>query len=90
MSDTRLQARLCFQLVGLRRHYFRSKWNIFDFVVLIIAVGDVILDFTVFDGSDCTSSGDNAAGAVDPNIIKIFRSLRIFRLIRSMRLVKVG
>ena len=80
-------ARTLFQLTGLRMHYFRSKWNLFDFGVLIIAVVDVVLDQTVFDGSDCSSS--NAATAVDPSIIKIFRSLRIFRIIRSMRLVKV-
>lgn len=33
------------KIVGLRQYYFQSGWNWFDFVIVVLSVISVILDF---------------------------------------------
>lgn len=60
------------QLVGIRLAYFKSPFNIFDFLLLILAWIDVILE--ALSISDA---------------IRSFAFLRIFRIVRSIKLFRV-
>ena len=35
------------KMVGLRQYYFLSKWNIFDFLILLIAIVDIIVELSL-------------------------------------------
>lgn len=62
-----------------RSLFWKSGWNIFDFIIILIAMLEV--SFVSFMGS-IFSSGQN----FDP---KIFRLLRIFRSLRAVRALRV-
>jgi len=62
-----------------RSLFWKSGWNIFDFIIILIAILEV--GFVSFLGS-AFSSGQN----FDP---KIFRLLRIFRSLRAVRALRV-
>ena len=32
------------QIIGLRLHYFRSKWNLFDLLILLVTVVDIVVE----------------------------------------------
>ena len=73
--DTSLQS----QIIGLRKYYWLSKWNLFDFAITIVSV----LDTTVLDITVPSIKG------INPSIIRIVRLVRILRIVRAGRLVKV-
>jgi hypothetical protein len=56
--------------------YFRSSWNVFDFIVVIGSIMDVLL--TTMDTSQL------AFLKVGPQLIKILRVLRVSRLLRLL------
>ena len=75
---------LCFsllhwQIVGLRQYYFYSKWNIFDFFILLVSLVDIIVELSL---PESTSS-------FSPAVLRIIRVFRILRVGRGLRLVKV-
>ena len=70
------------KLVGLRQHYFLSKWNIFDFLILLVAIVDIIVELSLPEGAADTR--------FSPSVIRIVRVLRILRVGRVLRLIKVG
>jgi hypothetical protein len=57
------------------RQYFRDKWNMFDFILVLISLVDVILSF---------SDGDMPFPAA------VVRCLRLFRVARILRIVKTA
>ena len=80
-------------MTGLRCYYFKSKWNLFDFLILIAAIVDVVLEATVLLNDDSNCQGQQRqvnAKLVDPTVLKIFRGIKLFRLVRSLRLFKVS
>eukprot|EP01135_Chromosphaera_perkinsii_P010654 Nk52_evm54s2192 gene=Nk52_evmTU54s2192 len=64
------------KILGLRKYYFKSWWNIFDFVILLVSIMDVILDFVVTSTS------------FSPSILRLARIFRVFRVGRVLRLVR--
>ena len=66
-------------MLGLRKYYWFSKWNIFDFAITILS----ILDTTVVDIAVPTVKG------VNPGLFRILSVFRILRIIRAGRLLKV-
>jgi hypothetical protein len=67
------------QIIGRGcRDYWRNKWNYVDFFVLIITVQDIGMSFI-----DCDSNMRSVG------FTKILKGLRLFRLVRSIRLLKV-
>ena len=77
----------------MRCYYFKSKWNLFDFFILIAAIVDVVLEATVLLNDDSNCQGQQRqvnAKLVDPTVLKIFRGIKLFRLVRSLRLFKVS
>lgn len=69
------------KLTGLRHHYFLSKWNIFDFIILIISLVDIVVELSLPE--------DYADSHFSPAVIRVVKVLRILRVGRVLRLVKV-
>ena len=62
-----------------------------DFVILVLSIGEILLDFTVFRGSeDVTCTGGAVKTYFSPALLKIAKVIRLLRLLRSLRLAKVG
>jgi len=59
--------------------YIRDCWNIFDFIVIMLSIVFVVLDFKV----------DNKTVKAILKIRGIFRLLRIFLLIRKLNALRV-
>ena len=52
------------QIAGFRIWYFKSFWNWFDFLILLLSFADLVLDVTVFkdvstDSCNETQEGDS-------------------------------
>ena len=67
------------QLVGLRQYYFYSKWNIFDFFILLVSLVDIIVELSL----------PESMSSFSPAVLRIIRVFRILRVGRGLRLVKV-
>ena len=81
------------QIMAYQKRYFKSKWNLFDLLLIVLSVIDLILTFTIFSGVDDECAADAAAGAdvlLNPQLLKVAKSVRLLRLLRSLRLVKVS
>lgn len=69
------------KIMGLGKLYWKSPWNIFDFLLLILAFVDVIMELFL----------DESAIAFSPTFFKFakaFKSLRVSRLLRLFKLSK--
>lgn len=68
------------QLIGLRKYYFLSKWNIFDLLILGVSLVDVIIELSVPQSNSKFS----------PGVFRLVRIFRILRVSRVLRLLKVS
>jgi sodium/hydrogen exchanger 10/11 len=68
------------KIVGLRKYYFLSKWNLFDLLILAVSLGDVVLELSV---PQTNSQFSSAA------VLRLVRIFRIMRVSRVLRLLKV-
>lgn len=64
------------KIIGLRFHYFRKPWNVFDFVVVFLSVLGIILENALENG-----------GFFSPTLLRV---VRVFRIGRVLRLVKAA
>ncbi|XP_068729717.1 sodium channel protein 1 brain-like [Montipora capricornis] len=62
------------KIVTLRTHYFKKPWNVFDFLIVLSSLVDVML--VEFNANE---------GTVSPSLLRV---LRIFRIARLLRLVE--
>eukprot|EP00747_Dinoflagellata_sp_TGD_P047017 gnl/TRDRNA2_/TRDRNA2_144761_c0_seq1.p1 gnl/TRDRNA2_/TRDRNA2_144761_c0~~gnl/TRDRNA2_/TRDRNA2_144761_c0_seq1.p1 ORF type:complete len:862 (+),score=127.29 gnl/TRDRNA2_/TRDRNA2_144761_c0_seq1:247-2586(+) len=82
---------LCFsvefvmKIVVQRLHYFSSFWNIFDFVLLLLGLTSLLLEFLLVELQDNLKSESVA----DSNNARLVRLSRIFRVLRIIRLVRL-
>lgn len=65
------------KIIGLRLHYFRRAWNVFDFVIVLLSVLGIIID-TMFGGS----------AFISPTLLRVVRVFRIGRVIRLVKAAK--
>lgn len=84
------------QITGLRKMYFKSKWNLFDFIVLILCVIDIIVDLAWLqsstgekDENGCIIQSQSSSTTFSPSVLRLFKALKILRLLRTLRLGKV-
>ncbi|ESO94539.1 hypothetical protein LOTGIDRAFT_118343 [Lottia gigantea] len=64
------------KLIGMRWHYFRQFWNVFDFIIVLLSVTGLILD-------------DLLAGVfVTPTLLRVGRVFRIGRVLRLIKAAK--
>ena len=68
------------KIIGLRQYYFLSKFNIFDFIVLLVALVDIVVELSVPEDSTTRFS---------PSVFRVVRVLKILRVGRVLRLLKV-
>ena len=71
------------KLIGLRKYYFYSKWNLIDFGIILLSVGDVSVDVYTMIYISCSSS------TLDINFtwIRIIRMVRLFRCVRLFKFI---
>ncbi len=58
-----------FQIMALEKAYFKSKWNLLDFVLLVLSLVDLILEFTLFPYLENLATADptaSSAPSLDP------------------------
>ncbi|XP_078484779.1 sodium channel protein 1 brain-like [Ciona intestinalis] len=60
------------KLIGMRYHYFRDAFNVFDFIVILVSIIGFILENLV-------------ALIVSPTLLRIVRVFRVFRVLRVVR-----
>ena len=79
---------MSFKMYGLGlRGYSKDFFNVFDALVVMISLVEVVITFTQGGGS---GGGQNAASAFRAiRIFRIFRVLRVTRLLRSLRFMKI-
>ena len=58
------------KICGYGPNYFRNNWDRFDFTLMALGWGDIIGDFD---------------GALNPNVLRAFRTTRILRVARLLR-----
>eukprot|EP00112_Aurelia_sp_Birch-Aquarium-sp1_P005842 Seg1660.2 transcript_id=Seg1660.2/GoldUCD/mRNA.D3Y31 product="Sodium channel protein 60E" protein_id=Seg1660.2/GoldUCD/D3Y31 len=64
------------KILALKGQYFRSAWNDFDLLVLVLSMTGIILEFM------------NVNLMVTPNVLRVMRVLRIGRLLRFFEAAK--
>lgn len=64
------------KIVGLRWHYFRRAWNVFDFVIVFISVLSIILELL------------DSGIPLSPTLLRVVRVFRIGRVIRLVKAAK--
>lgn len=62
------------KIVGLRLHYFRRAWNVFDFVIVLLSIMGIIFESASLEGM-----------FISPTLLRV---VRVFRIGRVLRLVK--
>jgi hypothetical protein len=62
------------------RHYFRSKWNKFDFAVVLVSYFGIAID----------NLSEGVTASLNPTILRILRIVRIFRILRAFRIFKAA
>ena len=64
------------KIIGLRLHYFRRAWNVFDFVIVILSLTGIIVDKLT------------GATFISPTLLRVVRVFRIGRVIRLVKAAK--
>lgn len=64
------------KLIGQRKYYFYHKWNLVDFVIILISIADSLSEVFTNCGTDINVN------------FNVFRIIRIVRLFRCVRLIK--
>ena len=65
--------------MGLRKYYFLSKWNLFDLLILVVSLVDVVIELSIPQSNSKFS----------PAVFRLVRIFRILRVSRVLRLLKV-
>ncbi|XP_063432636.1 sodium channel protein 1 brain-like isoform X1 [Mytilus trossulus] len=68
------------KITGLRFHYFRQPWNVFDFIVVVLSILVLILQESVSGFEDALKNI-----SISPTL---FRVARVFRIGRILRMIK--
>nr|XP_006818874.1 PREDICTED: sodium channel protein 60E-like [Saccoglossus kowalevskii] len=63
------------KIIGMRWHYFKRPWNVFDFIIVVLSLLGIILD-------DLLQSV-----IISPTLLRV---VRVFRIGRVLRLVKAA
>lgn len=65
------------KIIGLGLVYFKSSWNIFDFIIALTSLIDIIIGYT--------STASVPLLRVGPQLIRVFRVIRVSRLLRLVK-----
>ncbi|KAM7445212.1 hypothetical protein ABFA07_006340 [Porites harrisoni] len=71
------------KFIALRFNYFKDYWNLFDFIVVLGGLLDVIV--TIID-----KVADNPLGiGIDPSMFRLFRAARLIKLLRRGYTIRI-
>ena len=77
------------KIIGLRRYYFKSAWNIFDFILVVVAVASCIVDLANSVQRPwlawADSAGRQTAGEAAGVLARLFRIVRVLRFGRLLK-----
>lgn len=77
------------KITAYKVDYFKDKWCLLDFFILVLSIAEILLDFTVLRGNeDATCTGAAVKTYFSPALLKIAKVIRLLRLLRSLRLAK--
>jgi hypothetical protein len=62
------------------QQYFNSRWNKFDFAVVMVSFFGVAID----------NLDSGITGALDPMVLRTLRTVRVFRILRAFRIFKAA
>lgn len=65
------------KIIGLGTHYFKSKWNRFDFIIALSSLVDIILTYSSSTNIPFLRRG--------PQLIRVLRVIRVTRLLRLVK-----
>ncbi|XP_063716752.1 sodium channel protein 1 brain-like isoform X2 [Symsagittifera roscoffensis] len=65
------------KIVGLRQQYFLYAWNIFDFIIVLVSITDIVIEAVV----------DSKTMFLKPGTLRV---IRLFRIGRVLRLIKAA
>jgi len=69
------------------KEYFKSKWNMFDFVIVVIsiveAIASSIIQNMILQQSDAQGGSNKGA-----NAISVIKSIKIIKLVKSLKVIK--
>ncbi|OMJ93489.1 hypothetical protein SteCoe_3461 [Stentor coeruleus] len=65
------------KIIGLGFIYFKSSWNIFDFIIALTSLIDIIIGYS--------STTSVPLLRVGPQLIRVFRVIRVSRLLRLVK-----
>ena len=80
------------QIIALGANYFRQFWNIFDFIIVILSIADMMVTFFLRPEEEMRNVCEDTTNIHDflnPSMLKIAKVFRLLRLLRSFRLVRV-
>eukprot|EP01065_Artemidia_motanka_P019341 TRINITY_DN22979_c0_g1_i1.p1 TRINITY_DN22979_c0_g1~~TRINITY_DN22979_c0_g1_i1.p1 ORF type:complete len:1900 (+),score=689.80 TRINITY_DN22979_c0_g1_i1:56-5701(+) len=63
------------KLSAWRLMYFRDSWNVFDFMLVVLAAF----------GLSVAAASQSSPGGADPTVLRLFRIFRVFRIVRLVR-----
>ncbi|KAK3737051.1 hypothetical protein QZH41_016673, partial [Actinostola sp. cb2023] len=66
------------KLVALRLNYFRDYWNLFDFVVVIGGIIDILVTYLAKENIP-----------IDPSMFRLFRAARLIKLLRQGYTIRI-
>nr|XP_058951235.1 voltage-dependent N-type calcium channel subunit alpha-1B-like isoform X1 [Pocillopora verrucosa]XP_058951236.1 voltage-dependent N-type calcium channel subunit alpha-1B-like isoform X1 [Pocillopora verrucosa]XP_058951237.1 voltage-dependent N-type calcium channel subunit alpha-1B-like isoform X1 [Pocillopora verrucosa]XP_058951238.1 voltage-dependent N-type calcium channel subunit alpha-1B-like isoform X1 [Pocillopora verrucosa] len=74
---------------ALRLKYFRDYWNIFDFIVVLGGLMDVLV--TVYDkfAKETQQEGGSLDIGIDPSMFRLFRAARLIKLLRRGYTIRI-
>lgn len=66
------------KIIALKTTYFKDNWNKFDFIIAVISIIGIILDYT----TQVTVGGK-------ATIIRTFRVVRLFKIVKRAKVLKL-
>lgn len=69
------------KLTALQCGYFRQRWNVFDFIVLVFSYVDIVIALSLPNQS-------NDSGGFSPELLRIARVFKVLRFFRAVRLIR--
>jgi hypothetical protein len=72
------------RLASDNRYFLHSGWNIFDFVIVFLALFDEVKKYNIFE-----TPGLNASATRVVKVFRLLRTLKIIRVIRAFRELRI-
>jgi hypothetical protein len=76
------------KLIALKCAYFKSWWNVFDLLLVVVGIAGIALEFHEMVSSPNDSTAESVSASTQARMIRINRIFRVARIVRAFRLVR--